>query len=138
MRLATYNVEWFSNLFDDDAQILNDGGWSGRQDVTRQDQLAALRVVFRALDADGIMIIEAPDSHARRSGTGALEAFAAFAGLRATDRAQRRFAWPRRLQRLRQQRGPVLITFTWLHSDRRQLRIDSERDRRKKEPGSSL
>ena len=91
MRLATYNVEWFSNLFDDDAQILNDGGWSGRQDVTRQDQLAALRVVFRALDADGIMIIEAPDNHARRSGTDALEAFAAFAGLRA-NRAVTGFA----------------------------------------------
>ena len=46
MRIATYNVEWFSNLFDDDGNILDDDRWSGRHDVRRSAQLAALGVVF--------------------------------------------------------------------------------------------
>jgi hypothetical protein len=82
MRIATYNVEWFSNLFDDDGNLLEDGEWSGRHDITRRAQLEALGIVFTALDADGVMIIEAPDSHRRRDGTSALENFAAAAGLR--------------------------------------------------------
>jgi len=83
MRIATYNVEWFSNLFDDEANLLHDDEWSGRHDVTRRAQLAALGIVFSALDADGVMIIEAPDSHRRRDGVQALENFAAIVGLRA-------------------------------------------------------
>ncbi|MBT8408701.1 MAG: endonuclease, partial [Alphaproteobacteria bacterium] len=76
MRIATYNVEWFSNLFDDSGALLADGEWSGRQDVRRAEQIEALGIVFTALDADAIMIIEAPDSHRRRSGPVALETFA--------------------------------------------------------------
>lgn len=83
MRIATYNVEWFSNLFDDDGSLLEDEKWSGRHNVTRSAQLGALRSVFTALDADAVMIIEAPDSHRRRDGTVALENFAISAGLRA-------------------------------------------------------
>lgn len=83
MRLVTYNVEWFSNLFDDDGKLLDDEGWSGRHDVRRHDQVEALAIVFTALDADAIMIIEAPDSHRRRDGVLALETFADSAGLRA-------------------------------------------------------
>ncbi|MEM7753015.1 MAG: endonuclease/exonuclease/phosphatase family protein [Pseudomonadota bacterium] len=83
MRIATYNVEWFSNLFDDNGNLLDNDDWSGRHDVTRRAQLAALGIVFTALDADGVMIIEAPDSHRRRDGTRALENFAAAVGLRA-------------------------------------------------------
>ena len=83
MRIATYNVEWFSNLFDDDGNLLDDDKWSGRHDVKRHQQLAALAIVFTALDADGIMIIEAPDSHRRRDGVLALENFAETVGLRA-------------------------------------------------------
>ncbi len=82
MRIATYNVEWFTNLFDDDGRLLDDGEWSGRQDVTRAEQLAALGIVFTALDADGIMVIEAPDSSRHRSGVKALETFAEVFGLR--------------------------------------------------------
>ena len=82
MRIATYNVEWFNTLFDDDGALQNDNRWSGRRDVKRYQQLEALGIVFTALDADGIMIIEAPDSHARRSGVVALENFAAHFGLR--------------------------------------------------------
>lgn len=83
MRFATYNVEWFNNLFDDDNNLLNDGGWSGRRDVTRQDQIAALGIVFQALDADAVMVIEAPDINRHRDGVEALESFAAKFGLRA-------------------------------------------------------
>lgn len=82
MRIATYNVEWFSNLFDDEGTLLDDDRWSGRHNVTRTSQLQALAIVFTALDADAVMIIEAPDSHRRRDGTLALENFARTVGLR--------------------------------------------------------
>ncbi|MEL6644055.1 MAG: endonuclease/exonuclease/phosphatase family protein [Pseudomonadota bacterium] len=82
MRIATYNVEWFSNLFDDEGNLLADDGWSGRHDVRRADQAAALGIVFTAMDADAVMVIEAPDSHRKRDGVAALEAFAAAFGLR--------------------------------------------------------
>ncbi len=48
MRLATYNVEWFANLFDDADRLVVDDGWSGRQDVTRAQQIEALGKVFTA------------------------------------------------------------------------------------------
>ncbi|HKL05851.1 MAG TPA: endonuclease/exonuclease/phosphatase family protein [Roseovarius sp.] len=83
MRIATYNVEWFNALFDDRGQLVADDGWSGRHDVTRADQLAALGIVFTALDADAVMVIEAPDENSRRASVPALEAFAAFAQIRA-------------------------------------------------------
>lgn len=82
MRIATYNVEWFSNLFNDEGVLLDDKGWSGRHDVRRHDQIEALAIVFTALDADAVMIIEAPDSHRRRDGVSALENFANTVGLR--------------------------------------------------------
>lgn len=82
MRIATYNVEWFANLFDDAGALLADGAWSGRRDVRRVDQAEALGIVFTAIDADAVMVIEAPDSHRRRSGEQALESFAAAYGLR--------------------------------------------------------
>lgn len=83
MRIATYNVEWFHRLFDDDGTILDDGAWSARHDVTRAQQLHALAQVFRALDADAVMVIEAPDAHRGRDGIAALENFAARFDLRA-------------------------------------------------------
>jgi len=83
VKIATYNVEWFSNLFDDEGTLYNDDRWSGRWDVTRAQQTGALGAVFQALDADGVMIIEAPDSHANRDGVAALEGFAARFGIRA-------------------------------------------------------
>lgn len=84
LRLATYNVEWFNALFDDDCDLLADDEPSARYGVTRREQLLALRQVFRALDADGVMVIEAPDTGSKRSATRALQRFAAWAGLRQT------------------------------------------------------
>lgn len=82
VRLATYNVEWFNALFDDDGRPLADDAPSARYGVTRRAQLAALEVVFRAIDADGVMVIEAPRTGSKRSSVRALQQFAASAGLR--------------------------------------------------------
>jgi len=84
MRIATYNVEWFSALFDPSDRLYNDDGWSARHDVTRADQTAALGRVFRAMDADAVMVIEAPDQGKSHSTIAALEHFADRFGLRTT------------------------------------------------------
>ncbi|UTH45992.1 endonuclease/exonuclease/phosphatase family protein [Loktanella salsilacus] len=83
LRLATYNIEWFNNLFNDAGDLLDDLHWSGRWGVTRRDQIAALGAVFTAMDADAIMVIEAPDTSRRRSTQHSLEGFAKRFDLRA-------------------------------------------------------
>jgi len=82
LRIATYNVEWFNLLFDDEGHLQRDKARSARHQITRAGQIAALGAVFRALDADGVMVIEAPDTNAQRSTVRALETFAAAFGLR--------------------------------------------------------
>lgn len=86
LRLATYNVEWFNGLFDDDGLLLEDDGPSARYQISRSEQLTALGIVFTAMDADGVMIVEAPDQNRRRSTVRALENFARTYDLR-TSRA---------------------------------------------------
>ncbi len=83
MRIATYNVEWFDALFDDEGGLLDDNRWSRRYDVKRSDQLAALGIVFTAINADVVMVVEAPDASKYRSTTRALENFAKHFGIRA-------------------------------------------------------
>ena len=83
LRLATYNVEWFNALFDDRGRLLRDKAPSERFGITREDQIAALGVVFAALDADAVLVIEAPDTQGKRSTVAALERFAAHFNLRA-------------------------------------------------------
>lgn len=83
LRLATYNVEWMNALFDDHGRMLDDREPSSRYKLSRGEQLAALGVVFTALDADGLLIIEAPDTNGKRQTTRALETFARALGLRA-------------------------------------------------------
>ena len=80
-----------NSLFDEAGALLDDDGWSGRHGVNRATQIAALKRVFRAMDADAVMIIEAPDQGRSRDTVTALETFAAFAGLR-TRRAVIGFA----------------------------------------------
>lgn len=82
MRIATYNVEWFNALFDDDGGLRENSRWSGRYNVTNQMQLDALAHVFAAIDADAIMIIEAPDTSKNRTTVQALSQFAGRYGLR--------------------------------------------------------
>lgn len=83
MRIATYNVEWFANLFDERDELRMDEGWSGRRDVTRSQQIAAVGHVFQAIDADAVMVIEAPDTGRKNNSVMALENFAAKFSLRA-------------------------------------------------------
>lgn len=85
LRLATYNVEWFNTLFDDDGALIDDGTWSARWNVTKADQTAALGTVFQAMDMDGVMVIEAPDTSRKRQGSVALAGFAERFGLRARE-----------------------------------------------------
>ena len=82
LRLATYNVEWFNGLFDDEDKLLADDERSARYKISRAEQLASIGIVFTAMDADGVMIIEAPDTGTHRSTTRALENFARHFGLR--------------------------------------------------------
>ena len=82
MRIATYNVEWFTGLFDDEDQLLLDDGWSARHNITRAQQAQALGTVFRAMDADAVMVIEAPDQSRKCGSVAALERFAAHFDLR--------------------------------------------------------
>jgi hypothetical protein len=83
LRLATYNVEWFNALFDDRGRPLQNRDPSSRYKTTKGEQLGALGIVFSAIDADGIMVIEAPDTNGKRSTVTALENFARLFGLRA-------------------------------------------------------
>ncbi|MBU2962716.1 endonuclease/exonuclease/phosphatase family protein [Citreicella sp. C3M06] len=83
MRLASYNVEWFDALFDDSGALLEDG-WSARYGVTRIRQAEALGIVFTAMDADAIMVIEAPDTNTRRDTARALSSFVEAFNLRTT------------------------------------------------------
>lgn len=85
MRIATYNVEWFDALFSDAGQLWDDDHWSSRHDVTRRQQAEALGIVFTAMDADAIMVIEAPDTNSRRSSVRALTRFAESFGLRTRE-----------------------------------------------------
>ena len=82
MRIATWNVEWFNALFDDHDRPVADRRWSGRQDIRRDRQLPAVARVMRAVDADAILVVEAPDTGSHRSSVRALEAFAAMFRLR--------------------------------------------------------
>lgn len=82
MRIATYNVEWFANLFDRSGKMLEDAEPSARYGVSRAAQLGALGIVFTALDADAVMIIEAPDMNRHRQTVPMLERFARHFGLR--------------------------------------------------------
>lgn len=75
MRIATYNVEWFNALFDDAGDLQDDQGWSGRYNVTRHDQIAALGTVFHAVNADIILLVEAPDHSTTRRTITALQQF---------------------------------------------------------------
>ena len=91
LRIATYNIEWFDALFDDAGRLRDDAERSGRHGVTRGEQIAAIAHVLRRLDADAILVVEAPDISRKRDGARALEDFAAAIGLRA-NRALRGFS----------------------------------------------
>ena len=82
LRIATYNVEWFTNLFGRNDTLLADDKWSSRYMINRRDQLKAIADVIRAINADAIMIIEAPDTGGDRNSVRALQNLAEAYGLR--------------------------------------------------------
>ncbi len=84
MRLATYNIEWFANLFDRQDRLIVDDGWSGRYDVTRAQQVEAIAKVLTAIDADAILIVEAPNTGKTQNTVRALQGFAEAFDLRTT------------------------------------------------------
>jgi len=81
-RIATYNIEWFTNLFGRKDMLLDDNEWSSRYQVTRHQQLRAIADVLRTIDADAILITEAPDTGGDRNSVRALQNFADAFGLR--------------------------------------------------------
>ncbi len=85
MRIATYNVEWFNTLFDDDGELIFNNSWSSRWNVTKAMQIEALGQVFAAMDADAVMVIEAPDTSPTRNARKALTRFAETFGLRTKE-----------------------------------------------------
>ncbi|TNJ48203.1 endonuclease/exonuclease/phosphatase family protein [Phaeobacter sp. B1627] len=82
MRLSTYNIEWFANLFDARDRLFLDGRRSGRHGVSCAAQTEAIATVLRRVDADAIVVIEAPNTGRRQSTLRALAEFADWAGLR--------------------------------------------------------
>ena len=66
MRIATWNIEWFVNLFDARGRLLEDDERSSRYKVSRADQLRGIAHVLRRIDADAIMVRRA----SRRVSTG--------------------------------------------------------------------
>ncbi len=82
MRIATYNVEWFASLFDETNKLIKDDSWSSRRDVTKAQQSEAVAKVFKSMDADAVLVVEAPDQNGKRSTVAALEHFAETYGLR--------------------------------------------------------
>ena len=83
MRLATWNIEWFNALFDAQDMLLMDDTPSARHGISRARQGEAIATVLTALDADAVMVIEAPDTGTHRSTVVALERFAASFDIRA-------------------------------------------------------
>jgi endonuclease/exonuclease/phosphatase family metal-dependent hydrolase len=82
MRIVTWNVEWFTNLFDARGRLLEDEEWSSRYKVTRRQQIESIAIVLTAIDPDAVMVIEAPDNNRRRQTVPMLERFAARFDLR--------------------------------------------------------
>ena len=86
MRLVTWNIAWFDYLFDDEGRLRRDDGPAGLAGVGAATQARAVAMVLRHLDADAIMVIEAPDTRAApvpRDTRTLLSRFARAAGLRA-------------------------------------------------------
>ncbi len=84
MRLATYNIEWFANLFDRDDTLIADDSWSGRHGVTKARQIEAVAKVLTAVDADAMLIVEAPNTGKTQNTVRALQQFAEVFDLRTT------------------------------------------------------
>lgn len=82
MRIATWNIEWFNALFDKRGRMLEDDQWSARYQISRAEQLGAIGIVMSALEADVLLVVEAPDDNHSHHTVAMLEHFAQKYGLR--------------------------------------------------------
>lgn len=82
MRIATWNIEWFEALFDTKDRLLADDQPSSRYKVSRRRQAESIALVFDRMEADIVLIIEAPNTGHTQSSVRALESFAGAYGLR--------------------------------------------------------
>ncbi len=82
MRIATWNVEWFSELFDMHDTLQADDKPSQRYKISRRQQADAIAHVLSRLDADIVVVVEAPNTGNTQKSERALENFAAQYGLR--------------------------------------------------------
>ncbi|WP_170466357.1 endonuclease/exonuclease/phosphatase family protein [Ruegeria arenilitoris] len=85
MRLATYNIEWFANLFDRKDKLIVDDSWSGRHDVTKAQQVEAIAKVLTAINADAVLVVEAPNTGKTQNTVRALQRFAEAFELRTSN-----------------------------------------------------
>ncbi|WP_339107856.1 endonuclease/exonuclease/phosphatase family protein [Thioclava sp. GXIMD4216] len=82
LRIATYNVEWFTNLFDAQGEPLFDGRPTRHEQTTAAGQARAVARVMASVDADLMLVVEAPDDGVGRHTRVSLELFAEYFGLR--------------------------------------------------------
>ncbi|KUJ79416.1 endonuclease/exonuclease/phosphatase family protein [Ruegeria profundi] len=87
MRFATYNIEWFANLFDRNDNLIVNDSWSGRLNITKAQQVEAIAKVLTAVDADAFMIVEAPNTGRTQDTIRALLNFAEAFDLRTSHAA---------------------------------------------------
>jgi len=82
-KIASYNIKWFSRLFDDQNQLTLTDDDSQMFRVTKREQIESIAEVFKQIDADLYCIIEGPNtSQGGRDTVAALENFAAHFNLR--------------------------------------------------------
>lgn len=84
IRIATWNIAWFAELFDRHDKLLRDREWSRLYNIRREDQADAIAHVLAAVDADIFIIVEAPNTGRTQSTTRALTRFAEYYQLRQT------------------------------------------------------
>lgn len=84
MRIATYNIAWFSRLFDSNDILQRDGKWSRLHNVRREEQADAIAKVLKFVDADLNIIVEAPNTDNHQSTSRALTRFSEIYNLRQT------------------------------------------------------
>ncbi len=85
-RVSTYNIKWFTNLFDDQNQLLLTTDDSDMYQVDKKTQLESIAKVLQSLDADIYCILESPNtSQGGRNTIQALENFAQHFNLRTSQ-----------------------------------------------------
>lgn len=86
-RIAAYNIEWYTRLFDDNNQVISTDEASAQYNVIKKPQAKAITHVLKKIDSDLVCVIEAPHSSnsLQRSRITSLENFSTNFALRATN-----------------------------------------------------